>query len=460
MIPILLSDVARAVGASVPSDDVPVRGVSIDTRTLETGDVFFAIPGERVDPHTLLAQAEASGAVAVVVERADTGTSVPAILVDDSLKALGLFAHWYWTEQLTCRAIGITGSSGKTTTKDMVAQILESHGPTVWPRGSLNTEVGVPLTILEAETGTRFLVLEMAMRGLGHIAYLTRLASPDIAVVTNVGHAHVGLLGGIEQVAIAKGELIEGMNPGGTAILNADDARVMAMRSKTDARVVSFGLSEVADIRGDRVLATPTTLQFDVSDQRSGATASVDIEFVGEHNVSNALAAIAIGIECGMTLQACAEALNGAHPRSSMRMQLVPGVRGVTFVNDAYNANPESVKSALTSVRNMAGRRWAVLGEMRELGKFADILHADVGRHASEADIDRLVCIGEGTHPMHQAALAQGVESLWLPNVDDAIAVLRAGLEPGDVVLVKASRSVGLERIVTALANDEGGAAV
>jgi len=340
-----------------------------------------------------------------------------------------------------------------------VAQVLESYGPTVWPQGSLNTELGVPLTILAAEPHTRFLILEMAMRGTGHIAYLTRIAAPDIAVVTNVGHAHVGLLGEIDQVALAKGELVERMNPEGTAILNADDPRVMAMRSRTDARVVTFGFSEKADIRGDRVFTTPTTLQFDVVDQRGAERSSVEIGYVGQHNVSNALAAIGVGIECGMTLQAAAEAITDARPRSSMRMELVAGAHGVTLINDAYNANPESTRSALTSVGSMKGRRWAVLGEMRELGDFADALHAEVGRHAAEAGIDHLVCIGEGTRPMYQAAMAQGVDSLWLPSTDDAIAVLRAGLEPGDVVLVKASRSVGLERIVTALATDGGGEA-
>jgi UDP-N-acetylmuramoyl-tripeptide--D-alanyl-D-alanine ligase len=459
MIPITLDDLTRALGAPASGVGVQLRGVSIDTRTVSPGDVFFAIPGERVDPHSLLADAQAAGAVALVVERAGTGIFVPTVVVEDSLEALGRFAHWYWRELLTCRTIGITGSSGKTTTKDLVAQVLESYGSTVWPQGSLNTEVGVPLTILAAEPHTRFLILEMAMRGTGHIAYLTRIAAPDIAVVTNVGHAHVGLLGGIDQIALAKGELVEGMNPEGTAILNADDPRVTAMRSRTDARVVTYGFSEEADIRGDRVFTTPTTLRFDVVNQRGAGRTSVEIGYVGQHNVSNALAAIAVGIECGMTLQAAAEAITGARPRTSMRMELVAGARGVTFINDAYNANPESMRSALTSVGDMKGRRWAVLGEMRELGDFADALHAEVGRNAAEAGIDHLVCIGEGTRPMHQAAVAQGVESLWLPSTEDAIAVLQAGLEPGDVVLVKASRSVGLEQIVTALANDEGGAA-
>lgn len=459
MIPIALDDLAQALGVPGSGVDITVRGVSIDTRAVAPGDVFFAIPGDRIDPHTLLHEAENAGAVALVVENAGVEASVPTILVNDSLEALGRFAHWYWSDRLTCRTIGITGSSGKTTTKDLVAQVLASHGTTVSPQGSFNTEVGVPVTILAAEPNTRFLVLEMAMRGIGHIAYLARIAAPDIAVVTNVGHAHVGLLGGIDQVAIAKGELVEGMNPDGVAILNADDPRVVAMRARTRARVVTFGLSPEADIRGDRVRTTPTTLQFDIIDRRIDASASVEIGFVGEHNVSNALAAIAVGIECGMTLHAAAEAMNGAQPRSSMRMQLVRGARGVIFVNDAYNANPESMKSALTSVAHMDGRRWAVLGEMRELGEFADALHAEVGRHVAMSGIDRLVCIGEGTRPMHRAASDLGVESLWLPSTDDAIPVLRAELEPGDAVLVKASRSVGLERIVAALEHDEGGAA-
>jgi UDP-N-acetylmuramoyl-tripeptide--D-alanyl-D-alanine ligase len=459
MMPITLDDLTHAMGAPSPEVDVEVRGVSVDTRSLVPGDVFFAIPGERVDPHALLADAVSAGAVALVVERTGTVPSVPTIVVEDSLQSLGRFAHWYWHDRLSCTTIGITGSSGKTTTKDLTAQVLSAFGPTVCPKGSFNTEVGVPLTILSADRGTRFLVLEMAMRGIGHIAYLTRIAQPDVAVVTNVGHAHVGLLGGIDQIAVAKGELVEGMNPSGVAILNADDARVLAMRDRASARVVSFGLSTAADIRGDHVRATQTSLLFDVIDQRTGTTSTLEIDYVGRHNVSNALAAIAVGVECGMTLEAAVGSLDGARPRSAMRMEVVAGVRGVTVVNDAYNANLESMKSAVASVATMGSRSWAVLGEMRELGEFADDLHAEVGRHAAESNIDRLVCIGDGTRPMHEAASDLGVESLWLPSTEDAIPVLRAQLEPGDVVLVKASRSVGLERIVTALVHDEGGAA-
>ncbi|MBM3669320.1 MAG: UDP-N-acetylmuramoyl-tripeptide--D-alanyl-D-alanine ligase [Actinobacteria bacterium] len=459
MIPIPLAELEQAMGAPVSGVDIAVRGISVDTRTVVPGDAFFAIPGARVDPHQLLADAESAGAAALVVERTASEVSVPTIVVENSLEALGHFAHWYWRNRLTCRTIGITGSSGKTTTKDLIAQVLRSYGPTVWPEGSLNTEVGVPLTIVAADQHTRFLVLEMAMRGLGHISYLTRIAAPDVAVVTNVGHAHVGLLGGIDQVAIAKGELVEGMNPDGVAILNADDSRVIAMHTWTRARMVTFGLSSSADIRGERVRSTARSLQFDVIDQRTGERTAVGIEYIGEHNVSNSLAAIAVGIECGMTLMSAAEALNGAQPRSAMRMELVPGAQGVTLINDAYNANPESMKSALTAVVQMNGRSWAVLGEMRELGEFSEALHADVGRHAAESGLDHLVCIGEGTRPMHEAASDRGVESLWLPSTEEAIPVLRARLTPGDVVLVKASRSVGLDRIVTALAQDEGGAA-
>lgn len=458
MMEVSLADIARALGAE-SLDGTRVTGVSVDTRTLVPGDIFFAVPGARVDPHDVVDQAVTAGASALVVQRPVPAASIPTITVENTMEALGKLAHWYWSERLSCTTIAITGSSGKTTTKDMIAQILSSAAPTVSPQGSFNTEIGVPLTILAADDHTRFLVLEMGMRGLGHISYLTGIATPDIAVVTNVGHAHVGVLGGIDQIALAKGELVEGVNRMGVALLNADDPRVRGMGSRTEARIVTYGRSPEADITAHGVVIGPSGVTFEVTQRRTGLTTSLPIDYVGEHNVSNALAAIAVGLECGLTLEAAATALAHARPRSAMRMEVHTGKQGITIINDAYNANPESMKAAIDSLAAWQGRRWAILGEMRELGDRSQDLHADVGRYVAAQGIERLVCIGEGTRPLHVSATERGVDSLWLPDADDALQTLRTNLRSGDIALVKASRSVGLDRIVTELLMDQGGEA-
>lgn len=460
MTPITLEELARAVGCAAPATTTPeIRGVSIDTRTVNPGDAFFAMPGARVDPHDLLPDAVAAGAVVVVAERDVPDIGIPVLRVTDAQAALGQLGHWYWRDRLDCTTVGITGSSGKTTTKDLIAQILEAAGLTVSPRGSFNTEVGVPLTILSADPATRFLVLEMGMRGLGHIEHLTRIATPDVAVVTNVGHAHVELLGSIDQIAVAKGELVAGLNPRGTAVLNADDPRVLAMRERTTASILTYGRAEDADLRARDIQVGRNSVDFHVVDRRAGSECTVHLAYVGEHNVFNALAALGAALACGASLADAAQALGNARPRSAMRMEMLTAPGGFLVINDAYNANPESTKAALSALAAMEGRTWAVLGEMRELGPESAALHAEVGRWAGHVGIDRLLCVGEGTRPAHEAASASGVESLWLPDADDAVAALSSELGSGDVVLVKASRSIGLERIVQALMAPTGGGA-
>lgn len=458
MTPLTLADVAVALHAQVGrGEECTLRGVSIDTRTVRPGDLFFAIPGARIDPHDLIHEAVAAGAAAVVVQRDLGALAVPNLRVDDSQVALADLARWYWQTRLNCITIGITGSSGKTTTKDMIAQILESAGPTVAPQGSFNTEVGVPLTVLAAEPETRFLVLEMGMRGHGHIEYLTRIATPDVAVVTNVGHAHVGMLGSIDEIARAKSELITGLSPRGVAILNADDARVLAMQELTSAQVISFGRSDRADIRAERIRVQGTSTRFRVVDKRDGSEAAVSLAFPGEHNVANALAAVAAARACGIDLTAAAGALGTARLRSAMRMEVLSTDSGIVVINDAYNANPESTRAAVDALVSMSGRTWAVLGEMRELGEESPMLHAEIGRYVAERGVSRLICVGEGTRPTHEEASRRGMDSLWLPEADDAVEVLRAELSAGDVVLVKASRSIGLESVVHSLVSAEGG---
>lgn len=430
-------------------------GFTTDSRSITVGDVFVAIPGERVDGHDFARQAIDSGAVAALVQR--DLPDLPCIVVDDVVLALGSIAAAYRRDMLSAKVVAITGSSGKTTTKDLLAQVLP--GNVVAAQGSFNTEVGVPLTIFDADEGTEFLVLEMGMRGLGHIRYLCTIAQPDIALVVNVGSAHVGMLDGPEDVARAKGEIVEQLAADAVAVLNADDPRVVAMADRTAARVLTFGESPTSDVRARDVRLDSlgrASFELVVPDEPAE---TVTLQLHGEHFVSAALAAAAVGHVVGMSSGAIAERLCQAEPRSRWRMEVRTTARGVTVVNDAYNANPESVRAALKTLRSMqgGGRTWAVLGEMRELGDASLDEHDAIGRLAVRLDISRLVCVGDATKVMHLAASNEGSwgdESMWVPDAESAIAVLDDQLESGDVVLLKASRAVGLEVIASHLLGD------
>jgi UDP-N-acetylmuramoyl-tripeptide--D-alanyl-D-alanine ligase len=437
-----------------------MAGACVDSRQVLPGSLFVAVAGERVDGHLFAAQAVADGAVAVLAARPlidASGAPLPCIVVDDPVLALGRLAAWVRRERLTCTVVAITGSSGKTSTKDLIAQVLGAIGPTVSPAGSFNTEVGLPLTVLSADVDTRFLVLEMGMRGLGHVAYLCGLVHPDVAVVINVGTAHMELLGSREAIAAAKGEIVDALTADGVAVLNVDDPLVRGMAERAAGQVVGFGESVGCDVRATNVrlddLARPT---FTITDAASGDQAAVSLSFSGEHYVSNALAAAAVGLSLGADVATVASALTHARALSRWRMEVTEAPGGVTVVNDAYNANPDSMRAALKSLAAMAhGRRtWAVLGEMRELGDASREEHDAIGRLAVRLDISHLVCVGEATRVMHLGAASEGSwgdESMHVPDVAAAIDLLRRNVQPGDIVLVKASRSIGLERIADAL---------
>lgn len=438
-----LNGAARELG-----DQALARGFSVDSRSIEPGQVFVATAGERVDGHDFAVSALERGAIAVLSER--DVPRVPCIIVDDCIAALGSIAAWYRREVLRATVIALTGSSGKTTTKDLIAGLLD--GEVVAARGSFNTEIGVPLTILEADAETDFLVLEMGMRGLGHIRYLADLADPDIALVLNVGTAHAGMLDSPADVAVAKGEIIEGLREGAIAVLNADDPQVVAMRVRTSAQIVWFGEGADSDIRALDVHLDERgrpAFRLSVRDELSGM---IQLPMYGEHFVSAALAATAIAHLTGVSVADIATRLAIARVDSRWRMEVQQTSNGVTVVNDAYNANPESVRAALKTLRSMAqgARTWAVLGEMRELGDLTVPEHDSIGRLAVRLDISRLVCVGPATKVMHLAASNEGSwgeESIWVPSPEAAMELLDAEVQPGDVVLVKASRAIGLERI-------------
>jgi UDP-N-acetylmuramoyl-tripeptide--D-alanyl-D-alanine ligase len=395
---------------------------------------------------------------------------VPCVVVDDQQAALAALARHVVDALRTpepgrpgLTVVGVTGSSGKTSTKDLLAVLLTDAGPTVAPQGSFNNEIGLPLTALRCDAGTRFLVAEMGARRPGNIAYLAGVTPPDVAVVLNVGAAHAGVFGSREATARTKGELPAALDEQGVAVLNADDPLVAAMAAGTRGRVVLTGLSPSADVRAEDVQldawSRPSfTLRTPAGD------APVTLALHGEHHVANALAAAAVALEAGLTPARVAELLATATPASRWRMEVTTRPDGVTVVNDAYNANPDSVRAALKALAAMGRpvdgerrRTWAVLGEMLELGDTAVDEHDAIGRLAVRLDVSRLVAVGAGARALHTGATQEGSwgeESAWVPDAAAALELLRAGLAPGDVVLVKASRSVGLEAVATALLAD------
>jgi len=457
MIEMSLAEVAAAVDGTLAGADPTARvtgGVEFDSRKVGKGDLFVAFAGAKVDGHEFAGEARATGATAVlgtrVVPAALSGAGanrgagakaadlavVPMVLVADPLAALAALARTVLDRLDGITVIGVTGSSGKTTTKDFLAQLTGRLGPTVAPAGSLNNELGHPYTVLRADGTTRFLVLEKAARGLGHIAYLCRIAPPRIGVVLNVGVAHVGEFGSVDATAAAKGELVEALPADGLAVLNADDPRVAAMASRTSARVVTYGESPEAAVR-----ATGVTLDERgrpsyrlVSDRGSHP---VRLAVTGAHQVGNTLAVAAVGLELGMPPPEVAFAVGELRLVSSRRMDVFDRPDGVTVIDDSYNANPDSASAALRALAAVGqGRRMvAVLGYLAELGAQERAGHEQVGQLAVELGVDLLVVVGEQAAP-----IAQGRDSVVVADQDAAVELLRRELRPGDVVLVKGSR--------------------
>jgi UDP-N-acetylmuramoyl-tripeptide--D-alanyl-D-alanine ligase len=451
VIPLTLAEVADAVGGElhdVPDPQVPVTGdVELDSRRIRPGGLFVALAGERVDGHEHAAGAVGAGAVGVLAARP---VGVPAVVVPDVPAALADLARAVLDRLPDITVVGLTGSSGKTSTKDLLAQLLAELGPTVAPPGSFNNELGHPYTVLRSTVDTRYLVLEKSARGIGHVAWLTRIARPRIGVVLNVGTAHLGEFGSRENIALAKGELVEALPADGVAVLNADDQLVLAMADRTAARVITVGLADTADVRAaDVTLDERGTPSYELV--TAAGSVPVTLAVHGEHQVGNSLAAAAVALELGMPLPAVADALGRARALSRWRMEVTERPDGVLVVNDAYNANPESMAAALRALTTMArGRRsWAVLGEMAELGASAADEHRRVGELAAELGVDRVVVVGPGAQRLYAAAREGAVH---VDDADAAIALLRAQLRPEDVVLVKASRAAGLERVALALA--------
>ncbi len=453
MIPLSLKEIATITGGRLHgiTDDEAARlvvdgPVVTDSREAGPGGLYIARVGEQMDGHQFVGPAADLGAVAAMttLEVPD----LPCVVVDDIQAGLASLARSVVERHPDLTVIGITGSSGKTSTKDLLASVLSSAAPTVAPVGSLNSEVGVPLTVFRVTPETRFLVVEMGARGIGHIEYLTTIAPPRIGIELNVGTAHVGEFGSREAIGVAKAELVAALPSDGLAVLNADDSVVRAMATRTGARVQLVGTAPDAAVRADDIVLDPAgrpTFRL----LTPAGEADVTLPLHGEHHVGNALAVVAAALECGLSLDSVVEALAGATPASRWRMEVVERPDGVTVVNDAYNANPDSMRAALKALAAMGHdrRTWAVLGSMLELGEESTTEHDAIGRLAVRLNISRLVVVGEVARPMASGAQHEGSwgeEAVWVPDADAAHDLLVENLRPGDVVLFKSSRDAGL----------------
>jgi UDP-N-acetylmuramoyl-tripeptide--D-alanyl-D-alanine ligase len=486
VLPLRLEEIAAMVGGrlcDVPDPTAVASGpVVIDSREAVPGGLFAALPGERVDGHDFAAAAVEAGAAAVLAERP---VGVPAVVVDDVVRAMGALARAVVRRLDAVTVVGLTGSSGKTSTKDLLGQVLAEHGPTIATERSFNNEIGLPVTVLRAGSDTRYLVLEMGARHRGNITYLTGLTRPNVGLVLNVGTAHVGEFGSREQIALAKAELVEALPADGLAVLNADDELVAAMRARTEARVITFGLApgspgsagpaassggspESPESRGTAsadVQAGEVHLD-EVGRARfrlftPGGTAAVRLQVVGRHQVANAVAAAAVAYGLGMDVADIAAALGRARSLSRGRMELTRRTDGITVINDAFNANPDSMKAALTTLAELDGDRTiAVLGEMAELGESAPAEHEDLGRLAGRLGVDRLIAVGTDHAPLIERGAREhpAMETVLVPDRQAAEQLLARELRAGDVVLVKASHAAELEPLAERLAAGGGAA--
>ncbi|GAA1158740.1 UDP-N-acetylmuramoyl-tripeptide--D-alanyl-D-alanine ligase [Nesterenkonia sandarakina] len=482
---------------------VRVHHADTDSRNMGADSLFIAKPGDTTDGHHFIDAARAAGATLVLAQRETqdpAGDPHPSVIVDDVVHAMGALAHAILQRvraHSTTTVIGITGSAGKTTTKDLLKSLLEPEGPTVAPQGSYNGEVGVPLTIFTVELDTRFVVVEMGADAPGNIRDLAQMVRPDIGAVLMVGSAHAGKFGGADKIAAVKAELVEQIGPDGAIVLNRDDAQVAAMAPKAHAPITWFSedtagesapapatatdtaatrdSTEDADAAGQPDQVRAADLRLDASGHPSfvlrftetGEDLPVVSGLTGAHHVSNILAAAACALRAGVRPQDIAARLNGLGPASRWRMERTERADGVTVINDAYNANPESMREALRTLAMLtrpgaggpARRSVAVLGAMLELGDASIPKHTQLGETVVRLNIDKTLVVGELAYPLYRGAIAEGSwgsEVHWVATVEEAEAYLEQELTGGDIVLFKSSNSAGLRLLGDKIAAKEG----
>ena len=448
MIESTLVEAAKYMSGSVRGEDGPFRGVSIDTRSLRPGELFVALQGPNFDGTAFVQQAadlQAAGAVVCQEINVDLAT----IIVDDTRKALGELGA-SWRKKLSATVLGITGSNGKTTVKELLASCLSFSADTLATHGNLNNEIGVPLMLLRMNANHRFAVIEMGANHPGEIAYLSSLASPDVVAITNAAPAHLEGFRSVEGVAHAKGEILTSKHSPQSVILNADDDYFDYWRSLTDgSEVISFGLNLDADVRASGIKTTQDHADFEL--HLPGAGFDIHLPLAGKHNVLNACAAAAIAIALGIDTRQIKRGLETVRPIGG-RLQNVKSRNGAVLFDDSYNANPISVQAAAQFLAAQKGERWFVLGDMAELGGDAELLHAHTGWVIREAGIDHLFATG----PLARKTVESfGDGGRWFETVEGLTDELKMLVSPGDTVLVKGSRSMGMERVVKALTNTE-----
>lgn len=460
MIPLTLDEIARIVDGSVlnaTGGEVVTASACIDSRAIVVGGIFVAFLGEHLDGHDFANDSMQGGAVAAIVSR-DVG--VPSIQVAEPVLALQRLAAHVRAALPALKVIGITGSQGKTTTKDLLFAILSDVAPTIAPPGSYNNELGAPLTLLRCSLSTRYCILEMGARHQGDISRLASLAGVDVGAVLNIGSAHIGEFGSHAALASAKGELISALKPLGVAILGTYDAATSELSAIAACRVTTFGEKPGADIRGERVSLVRGRPEFLLV--RGDESVEVRLKYFGRHQVANALAAAAIAAELGIELSRIAAVLSRATPVSQWRMEVSHrGGDGVTVINDSYNANPESMAAAIDLLGEWAAEErrptWAVLGQMHELGASSDQAHRLIGRLVARRGINHLLVVGSGAGEILNGALEMAIaDAKIVADSESALDYLRARIEPGALILVKASRASGLENLAIELSGDQG----
>lgn len=462
-------DIAESVGGRLEGDaELLISGSSeTDSREVRPGSVFFAMPGEFTDGHRFIAAAAGNGAALIIAERdlTDGEPDVPYIVVPSGLDALGALAREVIRRGRAAgdvTIVAVTGSNGKTTTKNMLQAILEQHGPTISPIKSFNNEVGGPMTMLRLAPETKYLVLEMGASRVGDIASLINMAKPDIGVVLKVGLAHAGEFGGVEMTERAKTEMVSELTDTDTAILNFDDERVRRMSEKTPAHVRWFGTENETGLRAEDIETTLQGTTFTLQGAASHPEGlPVTLGILGEHHAMNAIAALSVTDALGLDLQSAADAL-AAMPRAERwRMELLRPTSGAIVINDAYNSSPDSARAALQTLAHLgrtSGRTsWAVIGEMAELGSVSVEEHDRLGRLVVRYGIDKLVAVGQAAKPAHIAAEAEssfGQDTVYVETADEA-QTLMANLGSDDLVLVKSSLAAGLKDLGDALGEQE-----
>lgn len=450
MITLLASEIASIVGGVLHGEDVTCTQAPVINSGLATqGSIFLAIPGEKVDGHNFVEDARANGAILTIATKNVTGSH---IIVDDVTTALGRLAKAVRKELKELTVIGLTGSQGKTTTKELLAAILSSQAETVAPAGNYNNELGAPLSLLQCTTQTRYCIIEMGARHRGDIAHLCSIVEPDIGLVLRVGSAHVGEFGSVEAIAETKSELISSLDESGIAILGNYDEYTPKMRSLHQGSVITFGEESQCDVRASDIEFREGFAHFDLITREGRAP--VGLSIIGLHQVANALAAASVATALHIPLDAIASALSTAESTAKWRME-VAHLDELVLINDAYNSSPEAVVAALHTLtlyaQERGGQSWAFLGKMGELGESSQGEHAAIGTLALQLGIDHLVCVGA---PEYASALSAGDEiSVHLCVDKESAAEVALNLSPGDVVLVKASRSEKLEELAEAISS-------